>query len=66
MLLCGASQVFGLLLWIVCWTDLFYSFHEMQQGQTPPPIFFITPLVLGTTMVSKEKSFQPGSVCLIY
>ncbi|XP_078793298.1 ATP-binding cassette sub-family C member 3 isoform X1 [Oryzias latipes] len=45
------KTVFGLLLWIVCWTDLFYSFHEMQQGQTPPPIFFITPLVLGTTML---------------
>uniref|UniRef100_A0A3P9KLK6 ATP-binding cassette, sub-family C (CFTR/MRP), member 3 n=1 Tax=Oryzias latipes TaxID=8090 RepID=A0A3P9KLK6_ORYLA len=45
------KTVFGLFLWIVCWTDLFYSFHEMQQGQTPPPIFFITPLVLGTTML---------------
>ncbi|XP_024120754.1 canalicular multispecific organic anion transporter 2 isoform X2 [Oryzias melastigma] len=45
------KTVFGLFLWIVCWTDLFYSFHEMQQSQTPPPIFFITPLVLGATML---------------
>lgn len=50
---CVSSQVFGLFLWIVCWTDLFYSFHEMQQSQTPPPIFFITPLVLGATMVGE-------------
>lgn len=46
------SQVFGLLLWIVCWTDLFYTFHELRQGHTQPPIFFVTPLVLGMTMVS--------------
>ncbi|XP_054612884.1 ATP-binding cassette sub-family C member 3 isoform X2 [Dunckerocampus dactyliophorus] len=45
------KTVFGLLLWIVCWTDLFYTFHEMQQETSPPPVFFITPLVLGMTML---------------
>lgn len=45
------SQVFGLLLWIVCWTDLFYTFHELRQGHSQPPIYFVTPLVLGMTMV---------------
>ncbi|XP_036936900.1 canalicular multispecific organic anion transporter 2 isoform X2 [Acanthopagrus latus] len=45
------KTVFGLLLWIVCWTDLFYTFHELRQGQTQPPIYFITPLVLGMTML---------------
>ncbi|XP_014830762.1 PREDICTED: canalicular multispecific organic anion transporter 2-like, partial [Poecilia mexicana] len=44
------KTAFGLLLWIVCWADLFYTFHELQQGQSPPPIYFITPLVLGITM----------------
>lgn len=44
-------QVFGLLLWIVCWTDLFYTFHELRQGHSQPPIYFVTPLVLGMTMV---------------
>ncbi|XP_043959111.1 ATP-binding cassette sub-family C member 3 isoform X1 [Gambusia affinis] len=45
------KTVFGLLLWIVCWADLFSSFHELQKGQSPPPIYFITPLVLGITML---------------
>ncbi|XP_077359163.1 ATP-binding cassette sub-family C member 3 isoform X2 [Festucalex cinctus] len=45
------KTVFGLLLWFVCWTDLFYTFHETQQGISQPPIFFITPLVLGMTML---------------
>ncbi|XP_007561242.1 canalicular multispecific organic anion transporter 2 [Poecilia formosa] len=45
------KTAFGLLLWIVCWADLFYTFHELQQGQSPPPIYFISPLVLGITML---------------
>lgn len=45
------SQVFGFLLWIICWTDLFYTFHEIHQGESQPPIYFISPLVLGMTMV---------------
>ncbi|XP_022599128.1 canalicular multispecific organic anion transporter 2 isoform X2 [Seriola dumerili] len=45
------KTVFGLMLWIVCWTDLFYTFHELRQGHSQPPIYFITPLVLGMTML---------------
>uniref|UniRef100_A0A3B5AM29 ATP binding cassette subfamily C member 3 n=1 Tax=Stegastes partitus TaxID=144197 RepID=A0A3B5AM29_9TELE len=45
------KTVFGLLLWIVCWMDLFYTFHELRQGLSRPPIYFITPLVLGMTML---------------
>ncbi|KAG7506621.1 canalicular multispecific organic anion transporter 2 isoform X1 [Solea senegalensis] len=45
------KTVFGLLLWIVCWADLFYTFHELRQGNSQPPIYFITPLVLGMTML---------------
>ncbi|XP_077406386.1 ATP-binding cassette sub-family C member 3 isoform X2 [Vanacampus margaritifer] len=45
------KTVFGLLLWFVSWTDLFYTFHETQQGISQPPIFFTTPLVLGMTML---------------
>ncbi|XP_051912383.1 ATP-binding cassette sub-family C member 3-like isoform X3 [Hippocampus zosterae] len=45
------KTVFGFLLWVVCWADLFYTFHETQQGISQPPIFFITPLVLGMTML---------------
>ncbi|XP_035519694.1 canalicular multispecific organic anion transporter 2 isoform X1 [Morone saxatilis] len=45
------KTAFGLLLWIVCWTDLFYTFHELRQGHSQPPIYFVTPLVLGMTML---------------
>lgn len=41
------KTVFGLLLWIVCWTDLFYTLHELTKS----PIYFVTPLVLGMTML---------------
>uniref|UniRef100_A0A9J7XER7 ATP-binding cassette, sub-family C (CFTR/MRP), member 3 n=1 Tax=Cyprinus carpio carpio TaxID=630221 RepID=A0A9J7XER7_CYPCA len=46
------KTVLGLILWIVCWTDLFSSFHEMSQNQSKPPIYFVTPLIVGMTMVS--------------
>ncbi|XP_028989328.1 ATP-binding cassette sub-family C member 3 isoform X2 [Betta splendens] len=45
------KTVFGLLLWIVCWTDLFYTIYEVQHEQSRPPIYFITPLILGMTML---------------
>nr|XP_046212964.1 ATP-binding cassette sub-family C member 3 isoform X1 [Oncorhynchus gorbuscha] len=45
------KTVFGLVLWIVCWTDLFGTFHELQQGDSKPPIYFVTPLVVGMTML---------------
>uniref|UniRef100_A0A8D2ZP87 ATP-binding cassette, sub-family C (CFTR/MRP), member 3 n=1 Tax=Scophthalmus maximus TaxID=52904 RepID=A0A8D2ZP87_SCOMX len=45
------KTAFGLLLWIVCWTDLFSTFHELRQGISHPPIYFVTPLVLGMTML---------------
>ncbi|XP_077085852.1 ATP-binding cassette sub-family C member 3 isoform X2 [Siphateles boraxobius] len=41
----------GLILWIVCWTDLFSSFHEMNQNHIRPPIYFVTPLIVGMTML---------------
>ncbi|XP_077020887.1 ATP-binding cassette sub-family C member 3 isoform X2 [Tamandua tetradactyla] len=41
----------GVLLWCVCWADLFYSFHGLTQGGAPAPIFFVTPLVTGVTML---------------
>ncbi|XP_037664364.1 canalicular multispecific organic anion transporter 2 isoform X2 [Choloepus didactylus] len=45
------KTVLGVLLWCVSWADLFYSFHGLTQDQAPAPIFFITPLVMGITMV---------------
>lgn len=47
-----SCQVLGILLWCISWADLFYSFYGLVHGRAPPPIFFITPLVVGITMVS--------------
>uniref|UniRef100_A0A8B9KM34 ATP-binding cassette, sub-family C (CFTR/MRP), member 3 n=1 Tax=Astyanax mexicanus TaxID=7994 RepID=A0A8B9KM34_ASTMX len=44
------KTVFGFILWIVCWTDLFASFHEIKEKDVPP-IYFITPLIVGMTML---------------
>nr|XP_013004976.1 canalicular multispecific organic anion transporter 2 isoform X2 [Cavia porcellus] len=50
--LCGSKfWAVGVLLWCVSWADLFYSFHGMVHGRPPAPVFFITPLVVGITMV---------------
>lgn len=48
-------QVLGLILWIVCWTDLFSAFHEMNGSESKPPIYFVTPLIVGMTMVSERS-----------
>lgn len=50
--LCPPSQALGVLLWCISWADLFYSFHGLLHGQGPAPVFFVTPLVVGVTMVS--------------
>ncbi|KAM8837861.1 ATP-binding cassette sub-family C member 3 isoform 2-T2 [Spinachia spinachia] len=68
------KTVLGLLLWIVCWTDLFYTFHELRQGVTQPPIYFVTPLVLGMTMLlatfliqfERLRGVQSSGVLLIF
>ncbi|XP_074198909.1 ATP-binding cassette sub-family C member 3 isoform X2 [Camelus bactrianus] len=41
----------GVLLWCISWADLFYSFHGLVHGWAPAPIFFVTPLVVGVTML---------------
>uniref|UniRef100_A0A2K5U2M2 ABC-type glutathione-S-conjugate transporter n=1 Tax=Macaca fascicularis TaxID=9541 RepID=A0A2K5U2M2_MACFA len=45
------KTVLGVLLWCVSWADLFYSFHGLVHGRAPAPVFFITPLVVGITML---------------
>uniref|UniRef100_A0AAY4BRS6 Multidrug resistance-associated protein 1 n=1 Tax=Denticeps clupeoides TaxID=299321 RepID=A0AAY4BRS6_9TELE len=46
-----AKTVLGFLLWIVCWADVFYSFWERGQGTARAPVFFISPTMLGITML---------------
>ncbi|XP_050012615.1 ATP-binding cassette sub-family C member 3 [Alexandromys fortis] len=41
----------GVLLWCVSWVDLFYSFHGLLSGSAPAPVLFVTPLVVGITML---------------
>ncbi|KAF1402812.1 Canalicular multispecific organic anion transporter 2, partial [Spheniscus mendiculus] len=45
------KTLFGVLLWCVSWADLFYSFHELLQNRTPPPVYFVTPLIVGITVL---------------
>lgn len=47
-------QALGLILWIVCWADLFYSFWERSKNIFRAPFFLVSPTVLGVTMVSSS------------
>ncbi|XP_073722695.1 ATP-binding cassette sub-family C member 3 isoform X2 [Misgurnus anguillicaudatus] len=68
------KTVLGLVLWIVCWTDLFSAFHELNEGHPKPPIYFITPLIVGMTMLlatfliqfERLKGVQSSGVLFIF
>lgn len=68
------KTVLGLILWIVCWTDLFSAFHQMNQGVQKPPIYFVTPLIVGMTMLlatfliqfERLKGVQSSGVLFIF
>ncbi|XP_067914713.1 ATP-binding cassette sub-family C member 3 isoform X1 [Heterodontus francisci] len=45
------KTVLGLLLWIVCWLDLFYSLADVVNQEAKAPVYFISPLLLGVTML---------------
>ncbi|XP_027033321.1 ATP-binding cassette sub-family C member 3 isoform X1 [Tachysurus fulvidraco] len=67
------KTIFGIILWIVCWTDLFGSFSEMKE-KSIPPIYFVTPLILGMTMLlatfliqyERLKGVQSSGVLFIF
>nr|XP_048721612.1 multidrug resistance-associated protein 1 isoform X1 [Caretta caretta] len=69
-----AKTALGLLLWIICWADLFYSFWERSQNIFRPPVFIINPTVLGITMLlatfliqyERMKGVQSSGVMLIF
>uniref|UniRef100_A0A6I8NZ47 ATP binding cassette subfamily C member 3 n=1 Tax=Ornithorhynchus anatinus TaxID=9258 RepID=A0A6I8NZ47_ORNAN len=48
----------GVLLWCVSWLDLFYSFHGLVKGIPLPPVYFVTPLVVGITMLMATMLIQ--------
>ncbi|XP_063816842.1 ATP-binding cassette sub-family C member 3 isoform X2 [Pseudophryne corroboree] len=69
-----AKSLFGVLLWCVCWADLFYSFHKLVQNDPPPPVYFVTPLIVGITMImatiliqyERLKGVQSSGVLIVF
>uniref|UniRef100_A0A8C9NP64 ATP binding cassette subfamily C member 3 n=2 Tax=Serinus canaria TaxID=9135 RepID=A0A8C9NP64_SERCA len=68
------KTLFGVMLWCVSWADLFYSFHELLQNRTPPPVYFVTPLVVGITVLlatlltqyERLRGIQSSGVLIIF
>ncbi|NXU82348.1 MRP3 protein, partial [Xiphorhynchus elegans] len=68
------KTLFGVLLWCVSWADLFYSFHELLQNRAPPPVYFVTPLVVGITVLlatlliqhERLRGVQSSGVLIIF
>ncbi|NXY43194.1 MRP3 protein, partial [Ceuthmochares aereus] len=68
------KTLFGVLLWCVSWADLFCSFHKLLQNETPPPVYFVTPLIVGITMLlatlliqyERLRGVQSSGVLIIF
>ncbi|XP_058021721.1 ATP-binding cassette sub-family C member 3 isoform X2 [Ahaetulla prasina] len=52
------KTAFAFVLWGVCWSNLFYAFHEITQNRTPSPVYFVTPLIAGITMLAAMLLIQ--------
>uniref|UniRef100_A0A672VF02 Multidrug resistance-associated protein 1 n=1 Tax=Strigops habroptila TaxID=2489341 RepID=A0A672VF02_STRHB len=69
-----AKTALGLILWIVCWADLFYSFWERSQNIFRAPFFLVGPTVLGITMLlatfliqyERIKGVQSSGIMMIF
>ncbi|XP_042361797.1 multidrug resistance-associated protein 1 isoform X2 [Plectropomus leopardus] len=70
-----AKTAVGLLLWIICWSDVFYSFWERSHGsRVPAPVHLVSPTLLGLTMLlatlviqyERMKGVQSSGVMLIF
>ncbi|NXY52739.1 MRP1 protein, partial [Callaeas wilsoni] len=69
-----AKTALGLILWLVCWADLFYSFLERSQNIFRAPFFLVSPTVLGITMLlatfliqyERIKGVQSSGVMMIF
>ncbi|KFV63671.1 Canalicular multispecific organic anion transporter 2, partial [Dryobates pubescens] len=68
------KTLLGVLLWCVSWADLFYSFHELLQNRTPAPVYFVTPLIVGITVLlatlliqhERLRGVQSSGVLIIF
>ncbi|XP_029946251.1 multidrug resistance-associated protein 1 [Salarias fasciatus] len=70
-----AKTAVGFLLWMVCWSDVFYSLWERSHGgSVPAPVLLISPTVLGLTMLlaaivtqyERMKGVQSSGVMLVF
>ncbi|MEQ2207392.1 Multidrug resistance-associated protein 1 [Xenoophorus captivus] len=70
-----AKTAVGFLLWIICWSDVFYSFWEKNHNSsTIAPVLLISPTLLGLTMLlatfviqyERMKGVQSSGVMLIF
>ncbi|XP_064006538.1 ATP-binding cassette sub-family C member 3 isoform X2 [Pogoniulus pusillus] len=68
------KTLLGVLLWCVSWADLFYAFHELLQNRAPAPVRFVTPLVVGITLLlatfliqhERLRGVQSSGVLIIF
>uniref|UniRef100_A0A8C3AGT5 Multidrug resistance-associated protein 1 n=1 Tax=Cyclopterus lumpus TaxID=8103 RepID=A0A8C3AGT5_CYCLU len=69
------NKAVGLLLWIICWSDVFFSFWERSHSSSvPAPVHLVSPTLLGFTMLlatfliqyERMKGVQSSGVMLIY
>ncbi|XP_069566366.1 multidrug resistance-associated protein 1 [Brachyistius frenatus] len=70
-----AKTAVGVLLWIICWSDVFYSLWERSYGSRgPAPVHLVSPTVLGLTMLTatlliqyeRMKGVQSSGVMLMF
>ncbi|XP_010129451.1 PREDICTED: multidrug resistance-associated protein 1-like, partial [Buceros rhinoceros silvestris] len=68
------KMVFGILLVILCFSNVFFVLWETSQGITRAPAFFISPAVVGITMIlamfltqaERMMGIQSSGILLIY
>nr|XP_043873402.1 multidrug resistance-associated protein 1 isoform X1 [Solea senegalensis] len=70
-----AKTAVGFLLWMICWSDVFYSFWERSYGSSVPAlVYIVSPTLLGLTMLlttlliqyERMKGVQSSGVLLIF
>ncbi|XP_043955721.1 multidrug resistance-associated protein 1 [Gambusia affinis] len=70
-----AKTVVGFLLWVICWSDVFYSFWERNHSSSSTaPVHLVSPTLLGLTMLlatfiiqyERLKGVQSCGVLLIF
>ncbi|PWA29910.1 hypothetical protein CCH79_00018944, partial [Gambusia affinis] len=73
--LCFKNIVVGFLLWVICWSDVFYSFWERNHSSSSTaPVHLVSPTLLGLTMLlatfiiqyERLKGVQSCGVLLIF